>query len=98
MRERLKTTNVVPESIFVVPELVEGPFENLKDHKFLVRLNILQFFLANGVNTIAFENLFGLLHVCAAKNHTGGVGFAAGKAVHVFDVAAVFGKKLKDFV
>jgi len=47
VRERLKTTNVVPESIFVVPELVEGPFESLRDHKtglwgpkVWVRLNI----------------------------------------------------------
>ena len=41
------------------------------------------------MNTVCFKNFFCLLHVGAADNHTGAVGLAAGKAVHVFDVAAV---------
>ena len=52
-------------------------------------LNIFKFFLADCMNAVCFKNFFCLLHVGAADNHTGAVGLATGKAVHVFDVAAV---------
>ena len=62
------------------------------------KLNILQLILTDCMNSVAFQNAFGLRDVGAADNHAGRVGLAAGKAVHVFYVAAVLGKQLKDFV
>lgn len=52
-------------------------------------LNILELVLADCVDAVAFQDAFCLRNVGAADNHTGAVGFAAGKTVHIFYVATV---------